>query len=75
MDTIKASALYRDLSAGRKNVEVWEDNFTDGQWAYYSIVAFGRGEIDILANVRVQDGALQQRTSRPEAEETWADVA
>ncbi len=71
MSTLKNSNLYRTLSAGRTDVEVWDDNYVEDGWAYFSIVAFSQGTARKLAYARVRDGQIERRTYDVNGDDLW----
>ena len=71
MDTLQNSNLYRSLSAGRTDVEIWDDNYSEDGWAYFSIVAFNAGTAKKLAYARVKDGQIEKRTYDVNGDDLW----
>jgi hypothetical protein len=68
---LRNSNLYRCLSKGRTDIEIWNDNYSEDGWAYFSIVAFGHGTARKLAYVRVKGGQIQKRTYDGNGDELW----
>jgi hypothetical protein len=76
-ETVKAienSNLYRSFARGRTDVEIWDDNHSEDGWAYFSVVAFSRGEARKLAYVRVKGGRIQKRTYDNNGDDLWVDA-
>ena len=74
MESIRNTNLYRSLTEGRKDVELWEDNFTEDGWSFFSIVTFAKGEVNVLAHLRTKGGAVQNRTRDEDGKELWIDT-
>lgn len=74
METIQNTRLYRSLSEGRADVEIWDDNYTEDGWAYFSIVAFNDGTARKLEYIRVQDDRIQKRTYDVNGDDLWIAV-
>jgi len=74
MDEILTTDLYRSLAEGQKNVELWQENFTEEGWSFFSIVKFTKGEAAILAQLRMKDGQIQNRARDAAGAETWVDT-
>lgn len=73
MDEILNTNLYKSLAQAHKNVELWQENFTEEGWSFYSIVKFTKGEATILAELRAKEGQIQKRTKGAEGE-GWVGV-
>ena len=74
MEKIKNTNLYRTLTEGRKDVELWEDNFTEDGWSFFSLVTFAKGEMNVLAHFRTKEGVVQNRTRDEQGKEAWVDT-
>jgi hypothetical protein len=74
VNAIEHTRLYRSLAGGRTGVEIWDDNYSEGGWAYFSIVALSRGTARRLAYVRVHGGRIQRRTYDENGEDHWVDA-
>jgi hypothetical protein len=74
---IQRSTLYRALSAGWGDVEVWlSERGPAGGWWYYWLVSRARGAVRALSLVRFSDeqGELQERLDGPFGQEWWAAI-
>jgi hypothetical protein len=49
LNIIETTKLYCSLAEGRTDVEIWDDNYSEDGWAYFSIVAFSEGTARKLA--------------------------
>lgn len=74
MKFIEYTKLYRSLSEGRSDVKVWSDDYLEGGWAYFSIVASKNGTARKLAYVRVKDERVQKRTYDKNGDDLWVDA-
>ncbi len=74
MDTVQNSGLYQSLSQGRTDGEIWDDNYSEDGWAYFSIVAFNEGTARKLAYVRVGNGQIQKRIYDVNGADLWIAV-
>jgi hypothetical protein len=62
------------LSEGRTDIEIWDDNYSEGGWSYFSIVAFRDATAQKLAYVRVRDGKIQMRTYDENGDDLWIET-
>jgi major membrane immunogen (membrane-anchored lipoprotein) len=74
MESIKNTNFYRSLTGGRQDVELWEDNFAEDGWSFFSVVVFAKGEMNVLAHLRVKDGKIQNRTRDDHGAELWVET-
>jgi hypothetical protein len=74
MDRIKNTNLYRSLTDGRNDVELWEDNFTQDGWSFFSLVVFAKGEMNVLAHLRAKEDMIQNRIRDEQGNEVWIDT-
>ncbi len=74
MNAIESTRLYRSLAEGRTDVEIWDDDYSEDGWAYFSIVAFNQETARKLAYVRVQGGCIQKRTYDENGDDQWVDA-
>jgi hypothetical protein len=74
MDRIKNTNLYRSLTEGRNDVELWEDNFTEDGWSFFSLVVFAKGEMNVLAYLRAKEDMIQNRIRDEQGNEVWIDT-
>ena len=74
MERIRNTNLYRSLTEGRTDVEIWEDNFTEGGWQFFSIVAFKKGEATILAQLRLNEEQIEHRVRDDSGNDTWLEA-
>jgi hypothetical protein len=72
--TIENTRLYRSLAEGRTDVEIWDDNYSEDRWAYFSIVAFSRGTARKLAYVRVKGKRMQKRAYDENGDDQWVEA-
>jgi hypothetical protein len=75
MKSIQNSDIYRSLCKGRTDVEIWDDNYEEAGWAYYSIVAHSQGTARKLAYVRLNGERIQKRTYDNNGDDLWVDTA
>jgi hypothetical protein len=73
MNTIEQSRLYRSFAEGRTDVEIWDDNYSEDGWAYFSIVTFSQGTAKKLAYVRVKGWRIQKRTYGANGDDQWVE--
>ncbi len=74
MDAILKTGLYRSLAEGHKDVELWQENFTEEGWSFFSVVRFTKGEATILAELRMKEGQIQNRARGADGAEAWVDT-
>ena len=74
IETVKSRALFQRHSAGGNEVEIWDDNYNDDGWNYFSIVAFSDGTAHKLDYVRVKDGSMQRRTYDETLDDLWIEA-
>jgi len=72
---IQASALFQSLATCHPNVEVWPDQeFSEGGWEYFWIVALTDGIARNLAYMRSKAGHLQRRKYDANGDDLWIDT-
>ena len=74
METIRNTGLYRSLSKHRTDVEIWDDNYSEDGWSYYSIVALRQGAAKKLAYVRVKGDKIQKRRYDANGDDLWVEA-
>jgi hypothetical protein len=75
-DAIRASVLYKALSADGDDIEIWSEPSRKPGWWYYWLMSQASGFPQRLALVRYNDATdhLQERIEGPFGQELWTDV-
>jgi hypothetical protein len=75
-DAIRASVLYKALSADGDDIEIWPEPTRESGWWYYWLVSHDGSFPRRLALVRYNYGTdrLDERIEGPFGQEMWGDV-
>ena len=71
---IAQSNLYKTHLKTSVNVEIWDDNYTEEGWRYYSIVSNSNGLVRKLEYVRIKNGIMQQRKYDEKGDDLWLEA-
>ena len=74
IDDIKNSSLYRRLTEGRSDVELWQDNHAVDGWDLFRIVILKRDTATVLADLRAKEGRVEQRVVDEHGVEAWLEA-
>ena len=73
-EIIKESNLYKSIIAEKANIELWDDNYEEDGWVYYSIVSNDSGVVRKLEYVRTKDNKIQKRIYDENGDDLWVLV-
>ena len=71
---IKQSELYKTYQTSKTGVEIWDDNYTEEGWKYFSIVSNNNGVVRKLEYVRIKEGQLQLRKYDEKGDDLWLET-
>ena len=71
---VEQTSLYKNHQANKSGVEVWDDNYTEDGWKYYSIVSNNNGVVRKLEYIRIKDGKLLYRKYDKKGDDLWLEV-
>ena len=73
-EIIKESNLYKSIIAEKANIELWDDNYEEDGWVYYSIVSNDLGLVRKLEYVRTKYNKIQKRIYDENGDDLWVLV-
>ncbi len=71
---IKKSEIYKKISLNRNDIEIWDDEYIENDWAYWNIVSNNSGVVKKITYLRIKDGLIQIRTYDEEGDDLWLVV-
>jgi hypothetical protein len=74
IDTIQSLNLYRTLTQGRADVELWHDNIPEDGWELFRIVTLNRDTATVLVDLRAKEGRVERRVTDEHGVETWLEA-
>ena len=74
IDDIKNSSVYRTLTDGRTDVELWQDNHAVDGWDLFRIVTLRGDTATILADLRAKEGHIERRVVDAQGRESWVEM-
>jgi hypothetical protein len=71
---IENTSIYCGIASLRSGVEIWDDNYLEDGWAYFSIVARDPGAVRKLEYVRVKGNVVQLRSYDKNGDDLWSVI-
>jgi hypothetical protein len=73
-ELIRNSELFKEISDGRLDVEIWDDEYTEDGWAYWNVVSRNSGVVKKLAYLRIKESTIQKRSYDEQGDDLWLVV-
>jgi hypothetical protein len=74
VDRIRNLSLYRALTEGRADVELWQDNCPVDGWELFRIVTLKRNTATLLVELRTKQGRIERRVTDEHGVEAWLEA-